>query len=104
MEFGRIRGNSGISGKFRGIQWGFVWRLVRIQWEFLGDFGVTPDFRENLGFGVASGHLGGQKAFAQTGTVWELQIFPGVLGCRAAPLSRRGAVPPRPPMSHLNAK
>ena len=59
-EFGEIRE---ISGKFRGIQWGFVWRLVRIQWEFLGDFGATPDLRGNLGFGVVSGDLGGQKAF-----------------------------------------
>ena len=30
----------------------------------LGEFGAKPDFRENLGFGVVSGDLGGQKAFA----------------------------------------
>ena len=31
----------------------------------MGDFGATPDlFRESLGFGVVSGDLGGQKAFA----------------------------------------
>ena len=30
-----------------------------------GDFRATPDFRENWGFGVVSGDLGGQKAFAQ---------------------------------------
>ena len=77
--FGGIWANLGKFGKFRensvelsGIQWGFVWRLVWIQWEFLGDFGATPDFRENLGFGVVSGDLGGQKAFAQIATViWQ---------------------------------
>ena len=70
--FGGIWANSGKFGKFRensgelsGIQWGLVWRLVWIQWEFLGDFGATPDFRENLGFGVVSGDSGGQKVFAQ---------------------------------------
>ena len=61
-KFGKFRENS---GEFSGIQWGFVWRLVWIQWEFLGDFGAAPDFQENLGFGVVSGDLGGQKAFAQ---------------------------------------
>ena len=61
-EFGKFRENS---VEFIGIQWGFLWRLVWIQWEFLGDFGATPDFRENWGFGVVSGDLGGQKAFAQ---------------------------------------
>ena len=37
------------SGEFSGIQWGFVWHLVWIQWEFLGDFGATPHFREIIG-------------------------------------------------------
>ena len=64
-KFGKFRENS---GEFSGIQWGFVWRLVWIQWEFLGDFGAMPDFQENLGFGVVSGDLGGQKAFAQIAT------------------------------------
>ena len=31
-----------------------------------GDFEATPDFRENLGFGVVSGDLGGQKANCQS--------------------------------------
>ena len=43
-KFGKFRENS---GEFSGIRWGFVWRLVWIQWEFLGDFGATPDFQQN---------------------------------------------------------
>ena len=42
-----------ISRKLQGF--GGIWanlRLVRIQWKFLKDFGATPDFQENLGFGV----------------------------------------------------
>ena len=35
------------------------------QWEFLGDFGATLGFREIWVFGVVSGDLGPQKAFAQ---------------------------------------
>ena len=61
-KFGKFRENS---GELSGIQWGFVWCLVWIQWEFLGDFGATPDFQENWGFGVVSVDLGGQKARAQ---------------------------------------
>ena len=34
----------------------------------LGNFGPTPDFQENLGLGVVSGDLRGQKAFAQIAT------------------------------------
>ena len=52
-EFGEVLGHSGNVGEtqFSGIQ--FVWRLIRIQWEFLGDFsGGRPGFREKLGFGV----------------------------------------------------
>ena len=63
--FGGIWGNSGNFGKIQGnsVEFNgafFVWRLVWTQWEFLKDFGATPDFRENLGFGVVSGDLGGQ--------------------------------------------
>ena len=36
-----------------------------IQWEFLGNFGATPDCWGNWGFGVGFGRLGGQKAFPQ---------------------------------------
>ena len=38
---GKFRENS---GELSGIQWGFVWRLVRIQREFLGDFGERRIF------------------------------------------------------------
>ena len=69
--FGGIWANSGKFGKFRensgelgGIQWGFVWRL-----EFSGNsWGISGQrrlFGENFGFGMVSGDLGGQKAFAQ---------------------------------------
>ena len=37
-----------------------------------GGFRATPDFRENLGFGVVSGDFGGQKAFAQIATTKHL--------------------------------
>ena len=33
-----------------------------------GGFRGNAGFRENLGFGVVSGDLGGQKAFAETST------------------------------------
>ena len=46
-KFGEFQENS---GELCGIQWNSVWRLGWIQWEFLGDFGATPDFRENLGW------------------------------------------------------
>ena len=69
VEFWRFRGNSRKfrenSGEFSGIQWGFVWCLIWIQWEFLGDFGATPGFWKTWVFGVVSGDLGPQKAFAQ---------------------------------------
>ena len=52
-----------------GIPWRFVWRLLWIQWEFLGDFGAMLGFQENLGFGVVLGDLGTQKAFAQIARV-----------------------------------
>ena len=67
MEFGQIRGNAGNFGKkgeLSGIQWGFVWRLISIQWEFLGIRG-NAGFSGKFGFGVVSGDLGPQKAFAQ---------------------------------------
>ena len=64
-KFEKFRENS---GEFSGIQWGFVWRLIWIQWEFLGGFGATPDFQEVWVFGVVSGDLGPQKAFAQIAT------------------------------------
>ena len=55
VEFVRTRGNSGNFGKTQGnsVEFSgvlFAWRLVWIQWEFLRDFGATPDFRENLGW------------------------------------------------------
>ena len=40
-----------------------------------GGFLATPDFREILGFGVVSGVLGGQKAFAQIATKNLLTLF-----------------------------
>ena len=80
--FGGIWANSGKFGKFREnsgelswTQWNSVWRLVWVQWEFLGDFGAMPDSRENLGFGVVSGDLGGQKAFVQTASSWKLVLI-----------------------------
>ena len=64
-EFGEIRE---ISGKLRGIQWnsvGFCMALNMNSVGIPGDFGARPGFRENSGFGVVSGDLGPQKAFAQ---------------------------------------
>ena len=60
--------NSGNFGKKVGSQWnsvGFCMALNMNSVELLGDFGATPGFREYLGFGVVSGDLGLQKAFAQ---------------------------------------
>ena len=65
MELGRFRENS---GKFSGIQWNSV-GLMALSMNSVGipgGFRAAPDFRENLGFGVFLGDLGGQKAFAQT--------------------------------------
>ena len=58
----------GNSGKFRKIQGNSVEFSMALSLNLVGipaGFGATPDFRENLGFGVVSGDLGGQKAFAQ---------------------------------------
>ena len=60
-NLGEIGETREISGKFRGTQWNSVWRLVWIQWEFLGDFGATPGFQENLEFGAVSGDLGASE-------------------------------------------
>ena len=80
-KFGEIQGNS---GELSGTQWGFVWRLVWIQWEFLGDFGATPDFRENSVFGVVSGDLGGRKAFAQIATLSKGLGYEWAMACKLA--------------------
>ena len=73
--FGGIWANSGKFGKFheiskkiRGIQWnsvGFCMALSMNSVGIPGGFRGNAGFRENLGFGVVSGDLGGQKAFAQ---------------------------------------
>ena len=39
--------------------------------EFLGDFGATPDFLENLGFGVVSDDLGGSKGFCANPEIFQ---------------------------------
>ena len=44
-KFGKIQEDS---GEFSGILWGFVWRLVWIEWEFLGAFGQTPVFSKKI--------------------------------------------------------
>ena len=62
-NFGKFRENS---GELSAIQWGFVWRLIWIRWEFLEDFGAAPGFWEIWDFGAGSGDLGPQKAFVQT--------------------------------------
>ena len=57
-----------ISGKLRGIHWNSVGFCIALSMNSVGipgGFRGTPDFRENLGFGVVSGDLEGQKAFAQ---------------------------------------
>ena len=64
-EFGEIHE---ISEKFRGTQWnsvGFCMALSMNSVGIPGGFRGNAGFRENLEFGVVSGDLGGQKAFAQ---------------------------------------
>ena len=73
--FGGIWANSGkfrkfreISEKFRGIQWnsvGFCMALSMNSVGIPGGIRGNAGFRENLGFGVVSGDVVGQKAFAQ---------------------------------------
>ena len=47
-EFGKIRE---ISGNFRGIPWGFVWRLVGNSGGFRGNAGFSGKFGVWGGFG-----------------------------------------------------
>ena len=77
------------SGKFRGIQWNSVELCMALSIDSVGDFGATPDFRENLGFGVVSGDLGGQKAFAQ---ITRLHLIPDL--AEVTLISMPGLVPP----------
>ena len=48
--------------------------------------GATLGFRENLGFGVVSGDLGPQKAFAQIAMFWRVSDVILSLGVLAATL------------------
>ena len=62
-KFGKFRENS---GEFSGIQWVFFCMVLSMNSVGIpGGFRATPDFREKFWFGVVSGDLGGQKAFAQ---------------------------------------
>ena len=67
MEFGANSGKfPGNFGKIQGSSVGFCMALsMKFSGNSWGISGHTLDFRENLGFGVVSDDLGGQKAFAQ---------------------------------------
>ena len=68
MEFGRIQGNSGNFGKTQGNSVEFSGVLYGASNEFSGNSwgnsGQRRIFGEKFWFGVVSGDLGGQKAFA----------------------------------------
>ena len=68
MEFGLLQGNSEILGKTQGnsVEFSVVCMALNLNSvEIPGGFRVNAGFRENWGFGVVSGDLGHQKAFAE---------------------------------------
>ena len=68
--FGGVWANSGKLGKFQensgelsGIEWGFVWRLIWIQWEFLWGFRGNAGSSEKFVVWGGFGRYGASKGF-----------------------------------------